>query len=133
MISVSEPLILLFALGTGVFSVISVALIFAPLFLLVRGREGLFNLIRPLGVVFCGFLYPVVFLAPGAELMARFLPVSWAMDAVLLAIDSEGAALEAIQDLGIALALSFAYLAFSHLLLRRVEYRIRVAGNPGKF
>ena len=132
-ISASEPLILVAALIIGVFNVIFVAFVFAPLFLLVRGREGLFNLIRPLGVVFCGFLYPVAFLAPGVEVVARFLPVSWAMDAVLLSLDSKGAAGDAAQYLAIALAISLAYLAFSQLLLRRIEYRIRVIGDLGRF
>ncbi len=132
-IQVADPLAVVAALVMGVFNVISVAFVFAPFFLLVRGREGLFNLIRPLGVVFCGFLYPVTFLAPGLEVAARFLPVSWAMDAVLLAIESEGATLQAVQYLGIAFVISCAYLAVSQLLLQRVEYRVRVAGDLGRF
>ena len=70
---------------------------------------------------------------PGVELVARFLPVSWGMDAVLLSLDSQGAAGDAAQYLAIALAISLAYLAFSQLLLRRVEYRIRVIGDLGRF
>ena len=54
-IRVSDPLLLIFGVGIGVFSVLSVAIVFAPLFLLVRGREGFFNVIRPLGVVLGGF------------------------------------------------------------------------------
>jgi len=50
-IQVSEPWLLAFGIAIGAFSVLSVSIIFAPLFLLVRGREGFFNVIRPLGVV----------------------------------------------------------------------------------
>ena len=133
MISVSEPLVIPVALGVGILSVISVAFVFSPLFLLIRGRDGLFNLIRPLGVVFCGFLYPVTFLAPEAEVVSRFLPVSWAMDAVLLAIETKGSGLEAFRKLGIALLLCGAYLAISYLLLRKLDHRMRVNGDLSRF
>ena len=89
----------------------SVAIVFAPLFLLVRGREGFFNVIRPLGVVLGGFLYPVAFLAPGIEFLARLLPAAWAMDAVVHALQSEGSLSQGFLDLAIALAISVGYLS----------------------
>ena len=90
-IQVSEPLLLVFGIGIGAFSVLSVSIIFAPLFLLVRGREGFFNVIRPLGVVLGGFFYPVAFLAPGVEFLARVLPAAWAMDCGhIIALAPEG-------------------------------------------
>ena len=88
LIRVSDPVLLTFGVGIGAFSVLSVAIVFAPLFLLVRGREGFFNVIRPLGVVLGGFLYPVAFLAPGVEFLARLLPAAWAMDAVVHALQA---------------------------------------------
>ena len=132
-IQVYEPWLLAFGIGVGAFSVLSVSIIFAPLFLLVRGREGFFNVIRPLGVVLGGFFYPVAFLAPGIEFLARILPAAWAMDAVILALDSEGNALQGAQDLAIALAISLAYLSLAYLLLIKVEHRVRVEGNTRAF
>ena len=132
-IQVSEPLLLAFSMGIGVVSVLSVSIIFAPLFLLVRGREGFFNVIRPMGVVLGGFFYPVAFLAPGIELLARILPAAWAMDAVILALESEGSVLRGYLNLAIALATSLAYLSFAYFLLIRVERRVRVDGNMRAF
>ncbi len=132
-IQVSEPLLLAFSMGVGVVSVLSVSIIFAPLFLLVRGREGFFNVIRPMGVVLGGFFYPVAFLAPGIELLARILPAAWAMDAVILALESEGSVLRGYLNLAIALATSFAYLSFAYFLLIKVERRVRVDGNMRAF
>ena len=63
-IQVHEPLLLAFGIGTGAFSVLSVSIIFAPLFLLVRGREGFFNVIRPMGVVWEDFSIRWRFLPP---------------------------------------------------------------------
>ena len=132
-IHVSEPLLLVFGALAGAFSVLSVAVVFAPLFLLVRGREGFFNVIRPLGVVLGGFLYPVAFLAPGIEFLARIFPVAWAMDAVILGLRAEGSLAQGARDLGISLLISLAYLALTWLLLVRVERRVRVDGNTRAF
>ena len=132
-IQVSEPLLLIFAIGVGAFSVLSVAIVFAPLFLLIRGREGFFNVIRPLGVVLGGFLYPVAFLAPGIEFLARILPAAWAMDAIVLALESEGSLGRGCLDLAIALAVSLGYLSLAYFLMVKVERRARVDGNLRAF
>ena len=132
-IQVAEPLLLVFSVGVGALSVLSVSIIFAPLFLLVRGREGFFNVIRPLGVVLGGFFYPVAFLAPGIEFLARLLPAAWAMDTVILALESEGNTLRGFRDLGVALIISLAYLVLAYLLLVKVEHRVRVEGNMRAF
>ena len=132
-IRVSDPLLLIFAVGTGAFSVLSVAIIFAPLFLLVRGREGFFNVIRPLGVVLGGFFYPVALLAPGIEFLARLLPAAWAMDAAVHALQPEGSAFQGSIDLAIALAISVGYLSLAYFLLIKVERRVRVDGNMRAF
>lgn len=132
-IRISDPLLMSFGIGVGAFSVLSVSIIFAPLFLLVRGREGFFNVIRPVGVVLGGFFYPVAFLTPGIELVARILPAAWAMDAVIIALEPEGNSLQGARDLAVALAISLAYLSLAYLLLVKVEYRVRVEGNMRAF
>ena len=132
-IQVYEPWLLVFAIGIGAFSVLSISFVFAPLFLLVRGREGFFNVIRPVGVVLGGFFYPVAFLAPGIEFLARILPAAWAMDAVILALEPEGNVMRGVQDLVIALAISVGYLCLAYFLLTKVERRVRVEGNMRAF
>lgn len=132
-IQVAEPLLMAFSIGVGAFSVLSVSIIFAPLFLLVRGREGFFNVIRPLGVVLGGFFYPVAFLAPGVEFLARILPAAWAMDTVIIALEPGGNVWDGVRDLAIALAVSLAYLSLAYLLLFKVQRRVRVDGNMRAF
>lgn len=132
-IQVSDPLLLVFGIAVGAFSVLSVSIIFAPLFLLVRGREGFFNVIRPVGVVLGGFFYPVAFLAPGIEFLARILPAAWAMDAVILALEPDGNVPRGLQDLAIALVISIGYMLLAYLLLIKVERRVRVDGNMRAF
>ena len=132
-IQVYEPWLLVFGIGIGAFSVLSISIVFAPLFLLVRGREGFFNVIRPVGVVLGGFFYPVAFLAPGIEFLARILPAAWAMDAVILALEPEGHLMSGAQDLVIALAISVGYLCLAYFLLIKVERRVRIEGNMRAF
>lgn len=133
MIQVYKPLLLVFSVGIGALSVLSVAIVFAPLFLLVRGREGFFNVIRPLGVVLGGFFYPVAFLAPGIELLARILPAAWAMDAVIIALADDGSVLQGFLKLVVALAVSLGYLSLAYFLLIKVERRVRIDGNMRAF
>ena len=90
-------------------------------------------MIRPMGVVLGGFFYPVAFLAPGMELLARILPAAWAMDAVLIALQPDGNAVQGARDLAVALAISLAYLSLAYLLLIKVEHRVRVEGNMRAF
>ena len=132
-IRISDPLLMSLGIIVGAFSVLSVSIIFAPLFLLVRGREGFFNVIRPMGVVLGGFFYPVAFLTPGIELLARILPAAWAMDAVIVALQPDGNALQGARDLAVALAISLAYLSLAYLLLIKLEHRVRVEGNMRAF
>ena len=133
-IHVSEPWLLAFGIAIGAFSVLSVSIIFAPLFLLVRGREGFFNVIRPLGVVLGGFFYHGSLSGPRHRVSwPGSLPAAWAMDAVILALDSEGSALRGSRDLAIALAISLAYLSLAYFLLVKVEHRVRVDGNMRAF
>ena len=133
LIHVSNLPLLLVSLGIAIFGIISVGLIFAPFFLLVRGRAGFFNVVRPIGVVLAGFLYPVAFLSSGVEVLARILPISWAMDGIIYSLEFEGVAREVIYHLGIALALSIAFLVATYLLIRKVEDRIRLSGNLSYF
>lgn len=132
-IQVTEPLLLLFGIGIGAFSVLSVAIVFAPLFLLVRGREGFFNVIRPLGVVLGGFLYPVMFLAPGIEFVARIFPAAWAMDSIIVSMEADSNVIKGTLNLVIAFLISMSYLILAYLLLIKVEHRVRIEGNTRVF
>lgn len=100
---------------------------FAPLMVLVGGRSGFFNAITPFGVTFSGFLYPITRLPDGLEIVGRFLPTSWAMDAAIRSAEG-GDTLRIIGDWGAGLALTGAYLMLIYLMFRKVEERVRVTG-----
>lgn len=133
LIEVANPALLLISLAVAIFSVLSVGLIFAPVFLLLRGREGFFNVVRPVGVVLAGFLYPVSFLSPEVEVLARILPIPWAMDAIIHSLQSEGTSWAVIYALVTAAALSAVFLAVTYLSIHRVERRIRLTGDLSYF
>lgn len=100
---------------------------FAPLMVLVGGRSGFFNAFTPFGVTFSGFLYPITRLPDGLEIVGRFLPTSWAMDAAIRSAEG-GDTLRIIGDWGAGLALTGAYLMLIYLMFRKVEERVRVTG-----
>ena len=133
LVDISSPLLVFVSMCFAILTVLSVSFAFSPLFMLVRGRAGFFNAIIPLGVVLSGFLYPVSQLSSEVEVIARFLPTSWAMDAIIRSIEPGGSTLRIAGDWGVAMALSAVYLATTYLMLRVVEKKIRVSGSLGSF
>ena len=119
-------LVSLFALTTGAF-------IFAPLMVLSRGRGGFFNAFIPFGFVFSGFLYPISVLPQGLEQVARLLPTSWAMDAVLGSVDRTGSVWNVAGDWGAATGVSVVWLLISYLMFRKVDERLRISGVLGTY
>ena len=63
------------------------AFILSPLMVLTRARAGVPNLFTWAGVILGGLLFPVSLLPMGVELVARLLPTSWAMEAVIRSMD----------------------------------------------
>ena len=55
--SVADPLLLVCSALLTMFAIISISFIFVPLMVLVRGEPGFYNGIRPLGMLFSGFLF----------------------------------------------------------------------------
>jgi ABC-2 type transport system permease protein len=115
------------SLGIAMFALIMSGFMFAPLMVLVWGRAGFFNAILPFGVAFSGFLYPITRLPGGLEVVARFLPTSWAMDAAIRSVEG-GDTWRVIGSCGAGLALTGAYSMLIYLMFKKVEERVRVTG-----
>ncbi|MDD5189584.1 MAG: ABC transporter permease [Dehalococcoidales bacterium] len=111
---------------TGLFVL---SLLLAPLALAVRGRGGFFNGIIPLGTAMGGFLYPISRLPHAFQIIARFFPMSWAMDSVwqsIRGVDSWGVF---FRGWGMSLLLSAIFFLAAWWLFRVVEKQIRVSGS----
>ena len=74
--------------------------LFAPLFVLVKGRPGFFNALLPLGTALSGFLYPISQLSSEAQIVAHILPTSWAMDGVIRSVREGESAARIVRRLG---------------------------------
>ena len=124
---VANLLVLLPSLAVAFAAVLATAFLFAPLTFVVGGRGGFFNAIIPVGIVLGGFVQPTGLLPLAAEIPARFLATSWAMDALNGAIRGDPFSEVALQWTA-ALALSAATFAAAAWLFTRAERRIRRVG-----
>lgn len=119
---------LLAAVVAAMVGLMATAFILAPFAVLAGRALDPIIAVRPLVLVFSGFLYPVSLLPQPLEIVARLVPTSWAMDGVIHATQAGGAERVPLA-VGISLAVSAAYLAASYLLFRKVEEQVRIRGT----
>jgi len=125
--AVADPIGLAVSVCVAFVAVVATGFIFAPLNVIAARQLDPVVALRAFVVVFSGFLYPVSLLPAGLEGFARIFPTSWAMDAVLIAL--EGGAGEALAlRLASAVGMSAAYFAIAGVLFWKVEERVRVSG-----
>ena len=123
---VANPAALTISLMLAVFGLLCAGFVFSPLIVLLGGRPGLLLGVLPFGLVLSGFLYPVATLPRGAEAIARLLPTSWAMDAVVGSA-AAGTPLRSIaEDWGMTILVSLIYFGLTYALFVLVERRVRV-------
>ena len=110
-------------------SVVVVQFLFSPLTLLVGGSAGFFNAIMPAGVVLSGYLYPVTTLPFGLEVVARMLPTSWAMEALVWSLAGDHGTGAILLRLLVAVGLSLAFILLERYLFRFAEARAQLQGS----
>jgi len=123
------PLLLL----SLIFVVISIALtslLFAPLFVLVRGKGGFWNAIIPFGAILSCFLIPIIHLPQGLAIASRFIPASWAMESVWFSITGK-TWWEIMRSWGMCILTTFFILGASYIMFSIVEKRVRATGSLG--
>jgi ABC-type multidrug transport system permease subunit len=128
---VAEPVALFVSGLFAVAAVIATSFVFAPFSFLHGARGGFFNAIMPGGTVVSGFLYPVGLLPDSIEAIARLMPTSWAMEAVVRSVDGESSFARIATDWAVASLLIVAFLLLAGWLFRVAEKRVRVVGNLG--
>ena len=123
---VANPGALAVSLILSVIGLLCAGFFFSPFIVLLGGRPGMLLGILPFGLVLSGFLHPVTILPSGVEVIARLLPTSWAMEAVVGSVNP-GASMRGIaEDWGMTALLSLVYLGLTYGMFVIVERRVRV-------
>jgi ABC-type multidrug transport system permease subunit len=123
----SVPLLLM-AIVLAVVALVATHFVFAPLVFVNGTTAGFLGSLMPLGGVITGFLFPIGLLPAHLDVVARCLPTSWAMAAIVKSI--EGGGLGAILgDWAVALALCAVYGSAALILFRVAEDQVRRKGT----
>lgn len=128
-LTIEQPGAFVVSLILAFLAVIAVQFVFAPLSFLVGAQGGFFNAIMPLGVVLSGFFYPVSLLPNWFEWLARLLPTSWSMEAMLWSVNGDEEVGRIALNWIAAIALLGAFAVGETLLFRKAERRARVSGG----
>jgi ABC-2 type transport system permease protein len=124
--SISNAPFFLVSTVLALLAVVAMSFIFAPFGFLVGGRAGFLNAVMALGPL-AGLVYPVTLLPDAFEVVARCVPSSWAMEAVVRSADGAGTSSIAF-DWAMALLTGAIYVALSLRLFVMAEGRVRVSG-----
>ena len=117
------------SLAVTMFVMLCAGFIFCPITVLVGEPSGLYAMVMPFGVVCSGFLYPVGYLPPVLQAIARGMPTSWAMESAIMATTGSATAGQIASRWGVAMALALFYLVVTRFLFRLVEWRMRVTSS----
>ena len=128
-IAVGSPVLLIVSVLLTIVTVLIVSFAFTPLFALAKGRAGFFNAVSPFVIVISGFVYPISQLSSEVQIMARFLPTSWAMESVIHSMEPGNSMARIAVDWGVSLALSLLTALVTYAMFRAVEMRMRVVGS----
>ena len=116
------------SLGVLTLSFLAIAILLTPLFALWRWAFSMLNGFE-LGVyVLCGFMFPIVVLAPWAQGIAGALAPTWATRALYAATTSAGPHDYALWWLT-AVGLSLVYIAAAFFMYLMVQNKARVSGE----
>lgn len=108
-------------------ALVSIAFAQAPATVLAGRQLGAIRSTRSIMTALGGFLYPVSLLPGPIGFLARLLPTSWGMGALVESIERGGTP-ETVLNLLVAVALSFGYLALAAWMFVKVEARVRALG-----
>ena len=127
-IQIPQPPTFVASLVVAFVALIATSFVFAPLIVVVGGAAGFYNAIRPFGIVFGGFLFPISRLPETLQPISWFVPAAWSMNAMILTI--QGAPLPDVAAHWVAaLALSAVYLLIAWWCFKVVEKRILIHGS----
>ena len=132
-VEVSSVPRLVVSLSFAVFAVVTTAFVFTPLNVLTRARGGAVLAVTWFGVVFGGLLFPISVLPGGLQVIARFLPTTWAMEGVRHSLQGEESLWQAAGEWMASLGLTVLLLFVIYFMFKKVEERVRVSGVLSTF
>jgi ABC-type multidrug transport system permease subunit len=112
---------------------IATSIFFAPLMVLVGARGGFTHAILPFGSVLSGFILPIVKLPQALEVLARWVPSSWAMESVWRSVQGPGSWSQIMTGWGVCILVSIVWFAVTYFMYNIVEKRIRITGTLGAY
>lgn len=116
---------LIVGLLVSLFSLVSLGIVLAAYYILSRQAMAISNLLEyPIWIV-TGLLFPVSYLWEWMAWFGKILPLGWAVDVVSRAIANRPYGFE----LSVAILLSLLFALLGYLLLKRVDYKVRVSGE----
>ena len=124
----SLPLLLLSLIFIFI-GLIALSLFLAPFMVIVGGKAGFFNAIMPLAVVLSGFMFPIDRLPLVLEIIAKFIPTSWAMSCIWQAINGPDSAWSFISAILACLLTSGLLLVITYYMCKIVEKKLRITGE----
>jgi ABC-2 type transport system permease protein len=129
--TISRDVFFVFSTILAIVAVVSMSFIFAPFGFLVGGRAGFLNAVMALGPL-AGLVYPVTLLPLPFEVLARCVPSSWAMEAVVRSADGASTGKIAVDWAG-AILTDAVYLSVTLMLFHMAEKRVRISGVLSRF
>jgi|SRR5918996_2146229 ABC-2 type transport system permease protein len=126
--SVAEPALLLLSGLIATVAVVAISFIFAPIGYLTGARNGWFAALMPLGSAISGFLYPIGLLPAAVEAVAKCIPSSWAMEAVVKSANGTSTS-AVLTDWALTFLLIAGYLVVTVVLFRIAEDQARRTGS----
>ena len=126
----SEPSALGGATLVALAAVASTSLLFSPLVFMYARQSAALNVVWPVGAALGGFLYSPERLPLVLELLSRCLPTSWALSAMIEAVD-QGWTVSLLTSGLVSLLLIIITAGLTVILFRLAEKRARVSGSLG--
>lgn len=121
----AEAFGLIVGLLVSLLSLVSLGVVLATYYILSRQAMTISNLLDyPIWIV-TGVLFPVSYLWSWMAWLGKILPLGWAVEVVNRAITNRPYGFE----LSVAILLSLLFALLGYLLLKKVEYKVRVSGE----
>lgn len=116
---------LIVGLLVSLLALVSLGVVLAAYYILSRQAMAISNLLEYPIWIATGVLFPVSYLWSWMAWSGKILPLGWAVDVINRAIANRPYGLE----LYIATLLSALFIVFGYILLKKVDYKVRVSGE----
>lgn len=114
-------------------SVYGLGTVFASLVITVKEANAFVQLVRGIVMVFCGITFPISLLPGWMEQVARWLPQTYVIRAMRLAVLTDASISQLVPDLVALMLFGLLWLATGYLMFSWMERRARRTGSIGQY